>query len=287
MSIFNIIPSLLFTPATKPDIFHKAYEAGAGGIILDLEDSVSAADKNAARQNLSNYLKSKPHFSRPFAKIVRINALSTLNGLQDILFLIQDKISCDGISIPKVNSHQELHLIAQLLKEGGIDVPLLAQIETQKGITHIEKIASRCSALKALCLGAADYCVDLGSIPLNWNSLLYARERMVVAAGMNKIGIYDSPFFNIPDLHGLKEETKKIKELGFTGKLAIHPSHIPIINQVFTPTEEEIDDAKNIISTFEEAKGNACQYKGRMIDVPVFKGAEKILERFHYYRKLQ
>lgn len=279
MTQLNTISSLLFTPGTNSTHFHKGFDSGAGGVILDLEDSVGPADKQIARDNVSQYLKKRTSFSHPFVHIIRINSLSTLNGLEDLRFIIKEKVVCDAISVPKVNCYEELNLICKLLQEGGMQTPLLAQIESQSGLHQVERIVAHCQKLEGLCFGAADYGVDLGLSALNWDSLLYARMRLATVHGIRPIALFDSPFFHIPDLEGVAAEAKKVKNLGFTGKLAIHPSHISVINQVFIPSKEEIERAKQIIATFEKAKGNACQFEGQMIDVPVYEAAKKTITR--------
>ncbi|MBS0652519.1 MAG: CoA ester lyase [Verrucomicrobia bacterium] len=284
MHYLNIVPSLLFTPGTQSKYFDRAYEIGAGGVILDLEDGVGAQDKDKARNNVIEYMKSQHNFTRPYLRIIRINPLSTTYGLHDLLSLIEARVFADGLSIPKINSGSEIKLISDLLKEKQMSIPLIAQIETHEAVVNLEGIVNASPDLQAIAFGAADYSLDQGNIPISYEAHRYARIKMVFSASKKGLGIHDSPFFDIHNTEGLIEETIKVKDLGFTGKLAIHPNQIPLINSVFAPSEKELARARNIVKTFEAAKGNACQFEGQMIDVPIYEREKQILNRAQFFK---
>lgn len=271
--------SLLFTPGNKPERFHKAYEVGASGIILDLEDSVGPNCKEDARRHIIDYLQNPLIPNRPYLHIIRINAPGS-GGLEDLEILLDANIAIDALSIPKVDHPDDLQGISSLLEKKGRSIPLIAQIESGSAITHLEDIVSSCTLLSALAFGGADYSVDLGAIPMNWESLFYARARMIFAARIRKLAVIDTPYFQFSDTKGLHEEAEKVKALGFVGKLAIHPSQIEIINEVFTPDTGEVQQAQEIVRIFEAAKGNACRLGDLMIDVPVYERAKKLLSLF-------
>lgn len=133
------------------------------------------------------------------------------------------------------------------------------------------------SPVAGIFFGAADFSVDIGC-HLNWNGLLAARSQIVQAAALTQIPAVDSPYFDFADEQGLIAETIKVKELGVKGKLAIHPKQVAAIKQHFAPTKAQIDKAKEIISLFEQSGGKVCQYKGEMIDIPVYTHAQQILQ---------
>lgn len=282
----NFIPSLLFTPGTRTKDFEKAYRVRSGGIILDLEDSVGISEKSHARENVIDFLKEKKSYTRPYITVVRINALSSEEGLNDLLALMEAEIECDAISVPKVHSEREIQIIVDRVSERRKHISIMAQIESYQGVRSLDKIVNAHADLKAIAFGAADYSVDLGNIPINHHAHLYARQKMVFEAGPKGLGILDSPYFDIHNQEGLKEEAQSVKDLGFTGKLAIHPTQIPVINETFAPTEKELERARQIIKGFEESKGNAFRFEGEMIDVPVFKREKHVLERGELMMKL-
>lgn len=278
---FKINPVLIFTPASKPERFNKAIEVGANGIILDLEDSVSEKDKESARDNIFQYLSTDK--DKKIITIIRINQLTTQAGLADLLALARANIYFDALLYPKTESPQEINLISEILAKKYPQLPIIALIETGKGLTQINNIVEQSPNLTALMFGAADYAVDI-NCDISLNALMLARMQMVQAASLRKIASYDSPYFDFHDDSGLITEVKYIKELGFTGKAAIHPQQVETIKKIFKPSDEEYQYALAIIKTYEAAKGEACQYKGKMIDVPVFEKAKQIVAIYNHLR---
>ncbi|ARG98127.1 HpcH/HpaI aldolase/citrate lyase family protein [Legionella micdadei] len=269
----SISPALLFTPGNKPERFSKALVSEANGLILELEDAVPLEDKKQARDNVVQFLLHNEHANLPI--IVRINHITSDAGLADLLALKQTNLSFDAIMYPKAESAEELNIIYETLHLEARKIKLFALIETSKGIHQLTSIVTN-SPVAGLFFGAADYAVDVGC-HLSWEALLFARLQLIQAAALTHIPAIDSPFFDFANEKELIAETIKAKELGFKGKLAIHPKQIAPIKKQFAPTEEQIDRAKKIIALFEQAGGKACQHDGEMIDVPIYNHAQKLL----------
>ncbi|MGL5742155.1 MAG: HpcH/HpaI aldolase/citrate lyase family protein [Legionella sp.] len=265
--------ALLFTPGNKPERFAKALSSGANGLILELEDAVPPNEKDQARDNVIQFLTTK---HPELLTIIRINHITTDAGLPDLLALKEANIHCDAILYPKTESAEELNIIANILNLKARNIQLLGLIETAKGLHHLNSIVLN-SPVNGLVFGAADFAADVGC-QLSWEALLYARYQIIQAAALTHIPAIDSPFFDFANGEQLIAETIKVKELGFKGKLAIHPKQIAPIKQNFAPTQEQVETAKKIIEIFEHAEGKACQYNGQMVDVPVYKHAQQIVQ---------
>jgi (S)-citramalyl-CoA lyase len=283
MTKLKTLPAILFTPGNRLNRFSKAQEAGANGIILDLEDAVAVAEKDQAREIVFNYLSTKG--SDNFARIVRINSLSTEYGLTDLLKIAaHPKLYFDAILYPKAESSVELNIIHSVLKSSQNNVPIIAIIESLNGLKNIDEIVSNSRNIEGVMFGAADFSVEMNST-LDFQSLLYSRSKIVLAATARDLAIYDTPFFNFSDEPALIAESLSIKNLGFTGKAAIHPAQISAIKSVFKPSDETYEEANEIIRIYEKAKGAACQYKGKMIDVPVYKKAVHTVQIYDVLNK--
>jgi len=274
MNLQNI-RSLLFTPANKPERFEKAKIVGADGLIIDLEDSVTLAEKNHARDIVIGYLKTYKKDNN-FIQCLRINSLKTPAGIKDITALVENHVLPDAIMLPKSEFAAEFRILDSLL--GTNSIPYLALIETAEGLYNAKEIASSSKNLGALVFGGADLAADLQS-KFSWDAMFDARCIIVRAAATMNLAALDVPYLNLKDIDdtGIISESEKVKELGFTGKLSIHPKHIEPINNTFSPTEEEYEKAKKIVDIYENSGGNACEIDGKMIDVPVYKSAKRIV----------
>ncbi|CDZ77523.1 Malyl-CoA lyase [Legionella massiliensis] len=277
----SIAPALLFTPGNKPERFAKGLNSGANGLILDLEDAVPEAEKEQARDNVLQFLNGETPDS--VYTIIRINHIKTNAGLRDLLALKDADYHCDAILYPKTESAEELKIIYELLNLEARNIKLLALIETTKGANQISATVNAAPFLAGLVFGAADYCADAGC-ELTWESLLFPRYQVVQAAALAKIAAIDSPFFDFANEEKLVSETMEVKALGFKGKLAIHPKQVDAIKRCFTPSAEQVEKARKIIALYEEAGGKACQYQGEMIDVPVYRHAQQLVQLFKSIR---
>ena len=274
MSDLAFVRSLLFTPADKPERFGKGVSAGADGVVLDLEDGVGLPAKKTARQAALGLLEAPPAAGEGFVWVVRLNHVTTKDGLEDLLAFRAASIRPKVVMLPKTECVAEVEIAVRHLGAGQGEGPrIIALIETGRGLGAAEAIASH-PAVAALAFGGADLAADLHAT-LAWEPMLFARSRIAQSAAAAGIAAFDVPFLDLHDAEGLRKETEAVKALGYTCKLAIHPAQVPVINAVFTPTAEEVARARRIVAALEEARGGACQVDGRMVDVPVVKAAQR------------
>ncbi len=290
-----VLRSFLFAPGNHGRRVEKAFSLGADAVILDLEDSVAASEKVATRKLVVDTL-GRPRPSNGTKGYVRVNAMSTPWCLGDLLEVVRPGV--DGIVLPKVESAADLRavdwIIANLerergLKAGGID--LMPIIETAAGFSRLDRIYGARSLkdypgpwrVKRMTFGAADFTNDVG---MTWTKgeeeLAEIRTRLIVssrAAGIEPP--VDTVWVHIKDIEGLRAAAERSKRLGFQGRMCIHPDHVAVVNEVFTPTAEEESRAKKIVDAFkaaETAGQAAIQVDGAMVDYPVFHRAERVLE---------
>ena len=264
--------SWLFTPATMPERFDKAAASGADVLILDLEDAVAPDRKDEARRTAVEFL-SRPHRYERTVCALRINSPTTPHGLEDLLALLRSTARPNAVIVPKVDSAEIVRLIDCLLVDGGHPTPLVPLVESARGVAAAEAIAAASPRVEALFFGAADLAADLGA-EVAWEPLLAARSRVVNAAAMARVGVIDSPFFNLRDDAGLSEEVRRAVRLGFTAKAAIHPNQIGPINAALTPSAADVAEARKILA--ENAKGVGV-VGGRMVDEAVARKARRTL----------
>lgn len=262
--------SWLFTPATRPQRFEKAFESRADALIIDLEDAVAPADKEAARQTAFSYLETRVGGAGTVA--LRINGLDTIAGINDLHALLNSKVDPEVIVLPKASSFEQLGILANLLAVSGKAARVVAIIETAGALAEIEKLA-QAPKLLGLMFGAADMAADLGAAT-SWEGLSYARQRLVAAAASSNILPIDAPFFDIHDSDGGAKEVQQALEIGFRAKAAIHPRHIEAINQSLTPSADMVEQARRILA--ENGKGVGV-VDGKMIDEAVARKARRVL----------
>lgn len=265
--------SWLFTPATKADRFGRAAEVGADAVIIDLEDAVAPSDKQKARVAALRYLGQPVGNRLPLA--LRINAPVTRTGIDDLQSLLKSSAAPDYIILPKCDSPGFISMVRSVLDETGKKTEIIALIESAKGVEVLSDIVKSDARPVALLFGAADMAADLGA-KTTWDTLSYIRSRIVQVAALAGIAVMDSPFFDIANMDGLKRETKAAEALGFHGKCAIHPKQISIINEVFTPSVEEVAKARQILAVNQQGVGFVDH---QMIDEAVARKARIILQR--------
>lgn len=282
-----LVRSLLFTPATRPERFAKTAGTAADGLIIDLEDAVGPGDKDAARTALMPWLRQREGIARTdFLVCVRINPLSTVFGLRDVLALVEliaGGATPDAVVLPKVESAHDVQLVVHHLRTAGAaggNVALMALIESALGLEHAPAIARASPQLRSLAFGAVDLSADLGG-EASWDAMLAHRAHMVRCAAAAGVGALDVPWIDIDDLDGLRNECQRVRALGYTGKLAIHPKHVDIIGDTFTPTANEVEFAQGVLDAYNAANGGVCTFHGKMIDEPVVRSARRVLARKH------
>ena len=258
---------LLFTPGNRSERFAKAAASGADGMILDLEDAVSLPDKDRARATLVEF------FSKPQQGFgLRVNNIHTPAGVRDLDALATSKIAPDFIVLPKVESAFEVRLYSRLLN----NIALVCTIESARGLDAASEIASADPRVCALAFGGADLAVDLRA-ELAWEPMLWGRGRVVQAAAAAGIAAIDVPHVVLDDEAGLRADAARVKAMGFSAKLAIHPKQVGPILEIFTPTPAEVERAAAIVAAYEAAGGNVVEYQGKMVEGPIVKSAQRIL----------
>ncbi|MBD0693923.1 hypothetical protein BG452_14515 [Streptomyces sp. CBMA123] len=260
------------TPGTRPDRYASALTSGANVALVDLEDSVAADAKDTARRG------ARAFFAQDGGLCIlgiRINALATRDGIKDLAALAAYPRKPDLILLPKTESARDIHLLSAVLDTPAYTPDLFALIETPRAIDHLPEILTA-PRLSGVVFGSADYSLELGT-GTGWEAMRHARHTIAnccAAAGLMAI---DTPFFDLHDLDGLIAEARRAKEIGFHGKGAIHPRHLPHITEVFRPTDEEIAEARAVVAAAEQSGDHITSVDGRMRGTPFFARARRLL----------
>ena len=271
--------SLLFAPAHRPELFAKAVAKGADLVCIECEDAVPAHKKAEARAEMVALLSSpSPARDTGYERVVRINALDTEDGQADIEAICAHKLAPDAILVPKIDTASQLSELADRLDTAGVACELMALIETARGLEHIAEIVQATDRLSLLLFGGVDLSAELGC-EMSWMALLYARQRTIHAAALASLDVLDMPHVNITSLDEVVEEAEKAREIGFTGKAAIHPAQLDIIHQAFSPTARQINTAQEIIAACNQAEGGAALFDGKLIEKPVQLQAQLVLDK--------
>lgn len=277
MTFTTYCRSMLVTPALSVERFARGQQAGADMCVVDLEDSIAAPFKDAARSQAEAFF-SAPR-TTPSRRVIRINSITRPEGLRDLLAIRSYSTRPDAVLLPKVESPRDLEIVEQVLGADCAHVDLLALVETARGLENVSAIAAATPRLKALVFGAADFSFNIGA-SLSWEPLQYARARLVTAARAARLHVIDSPFFDIPDMDGLRREAGLARSMGFSGKAAIHPRHIESINQAFSPDELTLQMARKIIAESQSKDFNVVVVDGTMMGTPFVEAARRMLEEF-------
>jgi malyl-CoA/(S)-citramalyl-CoA lyase len=294
----------LFGPGSRPELFEKMATSAADVINLDLEDSVAPDDKPRARENIIAATHDIDWGRKRLS--VRINGLDTPYWHKDVIALMErasDRL--DQIMIPKADCAADVYAVDALVtaaeRAQGRVKPLAFEviIETAAGITHVEEIAASSPRLQAMSLGAADFAASMGMRttgiggtqenyymvrdgarywPDPWH---WATAAIVAACRTHGVLPVDGPFGDFSDADGFRAQALRAATLGMVGKWAIHPSQVALANEVFTPSEAQVADARAILAAMEEAKRSgkgAAVYKGRLVDIASMRQAEVIVK---------
>ena len=268
------VRSYLYVPGSDPRRIEKALASEADAVILDLEDAVAPSRKEEARKTVAEVLRSeheKPIF-------VRINAPGSALADEDIEAVIALRLS--GLRLPKAESPEAVRHVAERLENLGCEAGIQCLIESALGLELAFEIARAHEKVVGMSLGEADLAADLGV--RGDAGLLYARSRVVAATrGAGLPSPVQSVYTNVRDKDGLRRSTEEGKNMGFVGRSAIHPAQIEVINEVFTPTEEEVAEAKELLSRLEESAGTGtgafALEDGRFVDEAVVGSARLTL----------
>ena len=295
----------LFGPGSRPAIFEKMAASAADVINLDLEDAVAPSDKEAARANIIKAISDIDWGTKTLS--VRINGLDTPYWYRDVVDLLEQAGErLDQIMIPKVGCAADIYAVDALVtaietaKGRAKKIDFEGIIESAAGIAHVEEIAASSPRLVAMSLGAADFAASMGmqttgiggtqedyymvhegarywSDPWHW-----AHVAIVAACRTHGVLPVDGPFGDFSDDEGFRAQARRSATLGMVGKWAIHPKQVALSNEVFTPSEKAVTEAREILAAMEEAKAKgegATVYKGRLVDIASIKQAEVIVRQ--------
>ncbi|MGA2962826.1 MAG: CoA ester lyase [Candidatus Korobacteraceae bacterium] len=276
--------TMLFAPGNKEKMLLKSLVSGADTVIWDLEDAVALAEKETARATIAKTLQNLPPTHVPI--YIRVNSLG-MNMLDiDLDAVVQRGVY--GILFPKAESSAQVKELDSILSrvekkqglaEGSVKVQCL--LETCLGVIHAYAIATASPRVEAVCFGAEDFTLDLGT-PRTREGVesAYSRAAIAVAAGAAKVFAIDSVFSDLNDEEGLINECRMVRQLGYRGKFAIHPKQLDVINREFSPSESELAFAARIVEAFnrpENAKAGVITVEGKMIDAPILQRARRLL----------
>lgn len=275
---------MMFVPGNNPGMMQDAYIYAPDSIMLDLEDSVTMAEKDAARLLVYNALKTIDYGS--IEMVVRINPLNTPYGKKDIEAVV--KAGVDVIRMPKTETAEEVIEVEREIERVEREIgclgrtQIMAAIESTLGVVNAYAIATASKRMMGIALGAEDYCANLKTQRSpEGMELLMARQTIVVAARAAGIDALDTVYSNLNDMETFRREVELIHQLGFDGKSIINPRQIEIINEVFTPTAKAIDKALAVIAAIKEAerKGSGViAVNGKMVDRPVVIRAQRVID---------
>ncbi len=280
----ELIRSLIFVPGNRKNMLERARSFGADIIMVDLEDSVPPGEKAAAREMARQWV---PALRAEGKRImVRVNSLDTGLTRAELEAVVSPALH--GISLGKVGSVRDIRTVDSLLSPleaaAGIEVGtlrIIPWIETAKAMWDARAIAESSARVVAIAFGAEDFTNDMGiertdtgeevAVPRSW---------VPVAARAADVGGLDSPFVRFRDPDALRNDAQTARRMGYTGKFAIHPAQLEIINETFSPSAEEIEYARRVMEAWDAAEAagrGSLALDGRMVDVPVVKRAQNLL----------
>ncbi len=281
--------SFLFVPANDQRKLAKVMRSEADALILDLEDSVATDAKPAARRMASQFLSAHGWNTRRPRFYIRVNELGSKLTRDDLAAILPKKP--DGIMLPKAASGADIAALASMMAdvmEGNAqDIPILAiATETPLALLQMQSFVGAHPQLKGLSWGAEDLSAALGASAVrdtsgSWTGpFQLARNLCLFAAHAAGVQAIDGIHADFRDNAGLAKEAKEAARDGFTGKMAIHPEQIPIINSAFTPSRDAVAEAKAVIEAFQAApSAGAIGLNGKMIDRPHLLRAQRLLAR--------
>ena len=269
----NVRRSFIFTPGLKPEMFPKAISSGADMVCIELEDGIAIKDKDEARKNTFKALETL-EVKSGVELVVRVNCQRTKFGLMDLEAVVSSKTKVKAIMLPKVKTPDEITFIDDMLTDCGLDTDLHVIMETNEALESIYDIAHASKRIVALYFGGVDMAAEL-RVPNEYKNLIYARSRLVHAGASVGVDVIDVPYLDLEDMDGMKKEAKLVRDLGFTGKGSIHPKQINMLNEIFTPSKEEIIKAKKIVDQFNESDTGLVVIDGKLIEKPVLREMQR------------
>ena len=274
--------SLLFSPADRPELLRKGPDSGADIVCSDLEDAVTPERKPEAREGLVELL-SDPSFDPECEVCVRINSdRAAAEADLEVLLGADADLRLDSLMVPKAESADEVQWLVEEMARWDADLPILCICESAAGVLHAEELAAH-EAVDALLFGAEDLSADIGATRTREGTeVLHAREHVVLAAAAGGVDAIDTLVTDIEAETHLAEDTRFGMELGYDGKMCIHPAQVPVVNEAFTPEAERVEWARRILEAAAEAETEGrgvFRVDGEMVDAPLVTQAERVRER--------
>jgi len=282
--LVELLRSLVFVPGNRSNMLERALAFNADVIMVDLEDSVPPGEKVAARDLAQEWVPRL--YGKGREVMVRVNSLDTGLTREELAAVIGPRLY--GVSVGKVESVWDLQeidrIIAPLEVAAGLEpghVKVIPWIESAKSIMNVQQMSTASPRIIALAFGAEDYTNDMGIQRTDLGEEVYfARSTVAVAARAAGIGSLDGPFVAFRDPESLQKDAQTARQMGHTGKFAIHPSQIEILNEVFSPNVDDVAYARRVMTAWDQAKAagrGSLDLDGKMVDVPVVKRAQNLL----------
>lgn len=276
--------TMMFVPGNNAGMVRDAGIYGADSIMFDLEDAVSLAEKDAARILVYQALQTQDYGDSEL--VVRVNDIDSKYFKPDVFAMV--KAGVDVIRLPKTESAAMIHQLVQVIEEAEKkfnrqpgSTHVMAAIESAKGVMNVLEIAQASDRMIGLALSAEDYTTDLKTHRYpDGAELEFARNMILNAARTAGIAAFDTVFTNMNDEEGFKREVEHIHELGFDGKSLINPRQIDMVNQIYQPSQAEIEDALDVQAAIEEAHrqgSGVISMNGQMVDRPVVLRAQRVI----------
>ena len=283
----EVLRSLIFSPGQRQKMVDKAPDLAADGVIFDLEDGVPPQEKAAARQIVAAAL-SRPSAADEPARLVRVNARASGFYEDDLAAILRPGL--DAVLLPKVEGPDEVLNLESALSAGELSAGIIAgtirvvvALESALGVHRGVDILSASERVVAVMFGAEDFALDLG-LPVarvgHGHELLHARSAVVAAAVIGRVAALDQVWLDYRDLDGLRSDAVAGRQLGFAGKCLIHPSQIDIVNEVFSPSAEDVELAERVVAAFNEAFAagiGAVMLGGQLVELPIVERAQRTL----------
>ncbi|GAA2798557.1 CoA ester lyase [Saccharopolyspora taberi] len=260
----------LIAPAFR---YRRSASAAADVVVLDLEDSVPAEDKPTARAAAVDRVREVVD-DHDTVLGVRVNAPGTLHGLHDLVAFAESGVCPAVVVVPKVESSRDVELVATVLDRGHGPPAVWALVETPRAFQHLAEILGS-QWLAGVVFGAADYAAATGCARSS-QALWYPRSALAAGAAAAGVPALDSPYFDLDDPEGLQREAEQARDLGFTGKGAVHPRQLPVIRDAFAASEQELAQAHAVLAAAEAAHGGITTVDGRMVGPPIVAAARAV-----------
>jgi citrate lyase subunit beta/citryl-CoA lyase len=268
---------MLFVPANVERFVRKAPETGADAVVLDLEDSVPESAKGDARAKLGWAAEEVRSRSNQLLA-VRVNSLRTLHFREDLKTAAEAGI--EVVVLPKCDGPDDLSRVREVASEVGATFRVIALIESPRGVLAAHAIASE-EGVVGLAFGKFDFALSMGALPSSNLNVLVPKSLVAIAAKAYGLVAVDTPYAALNELEGLRAEALEAKALGYDGKFAIHPAQVPVINEVFSPSEEDVRWAEMVVEVLDRARkmGRAsAELQGSMVDEVHYRIAKRVLE---------